>query len=91
MVWSMTFSFAWYHKLHHVACGIAFFGFVSFGIVTFAVYQSIDMPKKYILWLFVFAYTIPILVGLCYEQFYNTKEKQNRQTRKIEFESGDTT
>ena len=72
MVWSMTFSFAWYHKLHHVACGTALLGFALFGVVTCSVYLSIGMPEESILRYLVAAYATPIVVGILYEHFCNT-------------------
>ena len=72
MAWFITLAFAWYHKLHHVACGTALLGFALFGVVTCSVYLSIGMPEESILRYLVAAYATPIVVGILYEHFCNT-------------------
>jgi len=74
-LWIITLIFAWCHKIYYVAYMIALFGALLFAAVTFSVYLSIELPKKGILWLLVSAYSIPVLLGLLYEHFFNTKSE----------------
>jgi hypothetical protein len=75
MAWFTTLAFAWYHKLHHVGRGTALFGGAVFIVHTFSALLSIEMPMANILQYLVYSYAIPILVGILYEHYYNSRER----------------